>query len=51
MQSILGGQIMAAADSTGFAPQVEAGKLRVLNTWGAERLARFPMRPRSRSWA
>ena len=41
MQSILGGQIMAAADSTGFAPQVEAGKLRVLNTWGAERLARF----------
>ena len=42
MQSILGGQIMAAADSTGFAPQVEAGKLRVLNTWGAERLAKFP---------
>ena len=38
MQSILGGNIMAAADSTGFAPQVEAGKLRVLNTWGAERL-------------
>lgn len=42
MQSILGGNIMAAADSTGFAPQVEAGKLRVLNTWGAERLAKFP---------
>ncbi len=45
MQSILGGNIMAAADSTGFAPQVEAGKLRVLNTWGAERLARFPDAP------
>ncbi len=45
MQSILGGQIMAAADSTGFAPQVEAGKLRVLNTWGAERLAKFPDAP------
>ena len=29
MQAILGGQLMAAADSTGFAPQVEAGKLRV----------------------
>ena len=42
MQSILGGNIMAAADSTGFAPQVEAGKLRVLNTWGDQRLAKFP---------
>ncbi len=42
MQSILGGNIMAAADSTGFAPQVDAGKLRVLNTWGEQRLAKFP---------
>lgn len=41
-QAILGGHIMSAADSTGFAPLVEAGKLRVLNTWGAERLAKFP---------
>ena len=45
MQSILGGNIMAAADSTGFAPQVEAGKLRVLNTWGEKRLAKFPDAP------
>ena len=45
MQSILGGNIMAAADSTGFAPQVEAGKLRVLNTWGEQRLAKFPDAP------
>ncbi len=45
MQGILGGQLMAATDSTGFAPQVEAGKLRVLNTWGAERLAKFPDAP------
>jgi tripartite-type tricarboxylate transporter receptor subunit TctC len=45
MQSILGNNIMAAADSTGFAPQVEAGKLRVLNTWGDQRLARFPDAP------
>ncbi len=45
MQSILGGNIMAAADSTGFAPQVEAGKLRVLNTWGEARLAKFPDAP------
>ncbi|WP_425256864.1 tripartite tricarboxylate transporter substrate binding protein [Rubrivivax sp. RP6-9] len=42
MQSILGGQIMAAADSTGFAPHVASGKLRVLNTWGEKRLAKFP---------
>ncbi|MES2423432.1 MAG: tripartite tricarboxylate transporter substrate binding protein, partial [Pseudomonadota bacterium] len=42
MQAILGGHIMAASDSTGFAPQVEAGKLRVLTTWGAERLGKFP---------
>jgi len=45
MQAILGGQLMAATDSTGFAPQVEAGKLRVLNTWGSERLAKFPDAP------
>jgi len=45
MQSIIGGQIMAAADSTGFASQVEAGKLRVLNTWGEQRLAKFPDAP------
>lgn len=42
MQAILGGHIMAAADSTGFAPHVVAGKLRVLNTWGEQRLPKFP---------
>ena len=42
MQAVLGGQLMAAADSTGFAPMVEAGRLRVLNTWGDTRLAKFP---------
>ncbi|WP_225780817.1 tripartite tricarboxylate transporter substrate binding protein [Xenophilus sp. Marseille-Q4582] len=45
MQAIMGGQVMAAADSTGWAPFVEAGKLRVLNTWGAKRLAKFPDAP------
>ena len=45
MQAVLGGHIMAASDSTGFAPQVEAGKLRVLNTWGATRLDKFPDAP------
>jgi tripartite-type tricarboxylate transporter receptor subunit TctC len=41
-QAILGGHLMAAADSTGFAPLVESGKLRVLNTWGEQRLPKFP---------
>jgi tripartite-type tricarboxylate transporter receptor subunit TctC len=41
MQAILSGQIMAAADSTGFAPHVEAGKLRLLCTWGEKRTRRF----------
>ncbi len=45
MASILGGNIMAAADSTGFAPQVAAGKLRVLTTWGDKRLDKFPEAP------
>jgi tripartite-type tricarboxylate transporter receptor subunit TctC len=45
MQAIVGGHIMAASDSTGFAPLVEAGKLRVLNTWGEKRLAKFPDAP------
>ena len=45
MQARLGGHLMAASDSTGFAPQVEAGKLRVLNTWGDKRLAKFPDAP------
>ena len=44
-QAIVGGHIMAAADSTGFAPLVEAGKLRVLNTWGEKRLEKFPDAP------
>jgi len=45
MTAISGGHVMAAADSTGFAPLVQAGKLRVLNTWGAQRLDKFPDAP------
>ena len=44
-QAITGGHIMAAADSTGFAPLVQAGKLRVLNTWGEKRLEKFADAP------
>ena len=45
MQAVMGGHIMSAADSTGFAPLVESGKLRVLNTWGEKRLDKFPGAP------
>ncbi|RZI94144.1 MAG: tripartite tricarboxylate transporter substrate binding protein [Variovorax sp.] len=45
MLALQSGQLMAGADSTGFAPLVEAGKLRVLNTWGDKRLAKFPDAP------
>jgi tripartite-type tricarboxylate transporter receptor subunit TctC len=41
MLAVSSGQVMAAVDSTGFAPLVEAGKLRVLNTWGDKRLPKF----------
>ncbi|TFZ07227.1 tripartite tricarboxylate transporter substrate binding protein [Ramlibacter henchirensis] len=44
-QAIVGGHVMAAADSTGFAPLVQSGKLRVLNTWGEKRLEKFPEAP------
>jgi len=43
--AVVGGHVMAAADSTGFAPLVDAGKVRVLNTWGDKRLAKFPDAP------
>lgn len=45
MLAMQSGQLMAGADSTGWAPHVEAGKLRILNTWGAKRLAKFPDAP------
>lgn len=45
MLALQSGQLMAGADSTGFATLVEAGKLRVLNTWGEKRLAKFPDAP------
>ncbi len=44
-QALLGNQLMAGADSTGFAPLVASGKLRVLNTWGEKRLDKFPDAP------
>lgn len=42
IQAVLSGQTQANADSTGWAPLVEAGQLRLLVTWGEERARRFP---------
>ena len=42
MQAILGGHIQSASDSTGWAPHVEAGKLRLLATFGPKRTKRWP---------
>jgi len=41
LQGLLGGQVDMMADSSSWASLVESGKLRLLVTWGAERLARF----------
>jgi tripartite-type tricarboxylate transporter receptor subunit TctC len=42
MLAILGGQVNAAADATGWGPHVDAGKLRLLVTWGDRRTKRWP---------
>ena len=42
MQAILGGHTMAASDATGWAPHVNAGKLRLLATYGSKRTKRWP---------
>ena len=42
MQALLGGHIDASADATGWGPHVDAGKMRLLATWGAQRTKRWP---------
>jgi tripartite-type tricarboxylate transporter receptor subunit TctC len=42
MQSLLGGHTMALSDSTGWAPHVDAGKARLLATYGSKRTKRWP---------
>jgi tripartite-type tricarboxylate transporter receptor subunit TctC len=44
-QALLGGQIDAAADASGWGELVKDGRLRLLCTWGAERAKRFPEAP------
>ena len=45
MQALLGGHIDASADATGWGPHVDAGKMRLLATWGANRTKRWPNAP------
>lgn len=40
--AVLGGHVTATADSTGWAPQVDAGHLRLLVTWGNQRTKKWP---------
>jgi tripartite-type tricarboxylate transporter receptor subunit TctC len=42
MTALLGGHIQAAADSTGWGSHVDAGKMRLLVTWGDKRTRRWP---------
>ena len=43
--AVLGGHVSATADSTGWAPQVDAGQLRLLVTWGNQRTKKWPKVP------
>ena len=45
MNALLGGHIDVTADSTGWAELVNAGKFRLLVTWGAERTKNWPNVP------
>jgi tripartite-type tricarboxylate transporter receptor subunit TctC len=42
MTALLGGHIQASADATGWGPHVDAGKMRLLVTWGPQRTKRWP---------
>lgn len=44
-QALLGGHVMAAADSSAFVPYVESGRAKLLNVWGEKRMERFPTVP------
>jgi tripartite-type tricarboxylate transporter receptor subunit TctC len=43
--AVLGGHVMAVADSTSWASQVDAGNLRLLNTWGTQWTKKWPKVP------
>jgi tripartite-type tricarboxylate transporter receptor subunit TctC len=43
--AVLGGHVMATADSSSWAPHVDSGDLRLLVTWGVKRTKRWPNVP------
>ena len=45
MQAVLGGHVMGASDATGWGPHVDAGKLRLLTTYGSKRTKRWASVP------
>jgi tripartite-type tricarboxylate transporter receptor subunit TctC len=45
LQAVLGGHVDALADSSSWAPQVKAGKMRLLATWGEQRTSDFKDAP------
>ncbi|GIZ50044.1 tripartite tricarboxylate transporter substrate binding protein [Noviherbaspirillum aridicola] len=45
MQALLGGHVMAHSDATGWASAVEAGRCRLLATYGSKRTKRWPNVP------
>jgi len=45
LQGLLSGQVDLLADSSSWAPQVKAGKLRLLATWGEQRTQEFKDTP------
>jgi tripartite-type tricarboxylate transporter receptor subunit TctC len=45
LQALIGGHTMGHSDSTGWGPMVEAGRLRLLATYGSKRTKRWPNIP------
>jgi tripartite-type tricarboxylate transporter receptor subunit TctC len=43
--ALMGGHVDVHSDSTGWAEQVNGGRLRLLNTWGPQRTKRWPAVP------
>jgi tripartite-type tricarboxylate transporter receptor subunit TctC len=45
IRAVLSGEVQSAAETSAWAPQVEAGKFRLLVVWSDKRMARFPNVP------
>ena len=45
LPALLGGHVMLGTDTTGWAPHVESGKMRLLVTYGSQRTKRWPQVP------